>query len=188
MDDFWVFGYGSLMWRPGFDFLDASEARAFGFRRSLCVRSYVHRGTPERPGLVLGLDFGGSCRGMAFRVAGARYSQVMEYLRKRELVTHVYKERIVPVVLAAGERVSAVTYVVDRGHAQNAGALTVDAAVRAITGAAGISGPNEAYVLSTLEHLRQMRIHDGWLEEVGRGLAAVAEDQAAEPRSSSASR
>ncbi|HET7413468.1 MAG TPA: gamma-glutamylcyclotransferase, partial [Pararhizobium sp.] len=96
MDDFWVFGYGSLMWRPGFDFIEASEARAFGFRRSLCVRSHVHRGTPERPGLVLGLDFGGSCRGMAFRVASENQAAVMAYLRARELVTHVYEERIVP--------------------------------------------------------------------------------------------
>lgn len=188
MDDFWVFGYGSLMWRPGFDFLDRCEARAFGFRRSLCVRSYVHRGTPERPGLVLGLDFGGSCRGIAFRVAGENRDGVIDYLRERELVTHVYKERVVPVVLSGGERVSAVTYVVDRGHRQYAGALTVAEAVEAIVGAVGVSGANEDYVLNTLSHLGEMSIHDGWLEEVGRGLAAVAEDQTVAPRSSSASR
>ncbi|MGN6551746.1 MAG: gamma-glutamylcyclotransferase [Pararhizobium sp.] len=174
MDDFWVFGYGSLMWRPGFPYLAAEEARAYGFRRALCVRSHVHRGTPERPGLVLGLDFGGSCRGIAFRVAGALHDSVMTYLRDRELVTHVYKERIVPIVLRSGARVSAVTYVVDRGHRQYAGALSVEAAVAGIRGAVGVSGRNEDYVFNTLSHLKQMGIRDGWLEHVGRGLATAA--------------
>ena len=172
-DDFWVFGYGSLMWRPGFDHVEARGARAFGFRRSLCVRSYVHRGTPERPGLVLGLDFGGSCRGIAFRVAGDRHAPVMAYLRERELVTNVYKERILPIRLDDGSRVGAVSYVVDRDHVQYAGALSADEAVRAIKGAVGRSGPNEDYVLSTIEHLRQMKIRDHWLEHVGTGLTRV---------------
>ena len=96
MDDFWVFGYGSLMWNPGFAFEDKMTARAFGYRRSLCVRSWVHRGTQERPGLVLGLDYGGSCRGMAFKVAPGDEAEVVDYLRERELVTHFYKERIMP--------------------------------------------------------------------------------------------
>lgn len=173
MDDFWVFGYGSLMWRPGFDFIEAREARAFGFRRSLCVYSHVHRGTPQRPGLVLGLDFGGSCRGMAFRVAGANRAPVMAYLRERELVTHVYEERIVPVVLKSGERVRAVAYVVDRGHVQYAGALSAEEAVVSIRGASGQSGANEDYVFNTLDHLRRMKIRDGWLEHVAAELRRI---------------
>jgi cation transport protein ChaC len=179
MDDFWVFGYGSLMWRPGFDFIEASEARAFGFRRSLCVRSHVHRGTPERPGLVLGLDFGGSCRGMAFRVASENQAAVMAYLRARELVTHVYEERIVPVALKSGARVPAVTYVVDRGHVQYAGALSAEEAVASIRGAFGQSGPNEDYVFNTLDHLRQMKIRDSWLEHVGAELRRLPAELAA---------
>ena len=117
MDDFWVFGYGSLMWNPGFAFEEKAAARAFGYRRSLCVRSWVHRGTQARPGLVLGLDHGGSCRGMAFRVPAADKGDVVDYLRERELVTHVYRERIMPVLLSDGRRVPALTYVIDRGHA-----------------------------------------------------------------------
>lgn len=181
MDDFWVFGYGSLMWRPGFDYIEVEEARAFGFRRSLCVRSYVHRGTPERPGLVLGLDFGGSCRGMAFRVAGGKRDEVMAYLRERELVTNVYRERTVPVLLKSGKRVPAVTYVVDRGHVQYAGALSAEEAVASVRGAVGQAGPNEDYVMNTLSHLEQMNIRDHWLEHVGAGIRRAPAETTATP-------
>src|SRR5690606_4508114 len=123
MGDFWVFGYGSLIWRPGFEHVEARRARLNGYRRSLCIYSFVHRGTPERPGLVLGLDRGGSCVGLAFRVRGEQRDAVIEYLRARELVTNVYLERTVAVRLEGGETVPAVTYVADRAHGQYAGAL-----------------------------------------------------------------
>ena len=99
MGDFWVFGYGSLMWRPGFAHTETCRARLYGFRRSLCVWSFVYRGTPERPGLVLGLDRGGSCVGLAFRVPGELRDEVLAYLRDRELVTNVYLERMLPIRL-----------------------------------------------------------------------------------------
>ena len=114
MGDFWVFGYGSLIWRPGFAHVETSRARLHGFRRSLCVYSWVHRGTEQRPGLVLGLDRGGSCVGLAFRVPGELRDEVVAYLRERELVTKVYLERLLPVRLASGETVAALCYVVDR--------------------------------------------------------------------------
>ena len=100
--DLWVFGYGSLMWRPGFPFLESLPGRLRGYHRSLCVLSHVHRGTPERPGLVLGLDRGGSCRGMAFRVAGPEAAATLAYLREREQVTAVYVERVLGPGDAAG--------------------------------------------------------------------------------------
>ena len=99
MGDFWVFGYGSLIWRPGFAHIETQRAQLFGFRRSLCVFSWVHRGTESRPGLVLGLDRGGSCIGLAFRVPAAFSEEVTAYLRERELVTNVYLERTLPVRL-----------------------------------------------------------------------------------------
>ena len=166
MDEFWVFGYGSLMWNPGFEFEERQPAQLFGFRRSLCVRSWVHRGTEEKPGLVLGLDRGGSCRGVAFRIAPESREAVVDYLRERELVTHVYKERTMPVLLADGRRVPALAYVIDRDHVQYAGSLTSSEAADIVAVSTGKSGPNSEYVFNTLAHLKEMGIRDHWLEEV----------------------
>ncbi|BCH29622.1 gamma-glutamylcyclotransferase [Mesorhizobium sp. L-8-10] len=170
MGDFWVFGYGSLIWRPGFAHVETRRARLHGFRRSLCVYSWVHRGTPERPGLVLGLDRGGSCVGLAFRVPGELRDEVIGYLRERELVTNVYSERTLPVRLDGGETVTAVCYVVDRGHRQYAGNLHAAEAAAVVRGAAGQSGVNEDYVHSTLAHLRALGIRDHWLEDVAHQI------------------
>lgn len=168
MDDLWVFAYGSLMWRPGFEHVEVLRARLAGYRRALCVRSYVHRGTRERPGLVLGLDRGGACVGRAFRVQGEVAEATIAYLRERELVTNVYMERMAPVTLADGRRVSALTYVIDRAHEQYAGALHAEDAAQTILGAAGVSGVNTDYVLNTVDHLRELGIRDHWLEHVAR--------------------
>jgi len=170
MDEFWVFGYGSLMWNPGFVHEERQSAIAHGFRRSLCVRSFVHRGTEEAPGLVLGLDRGGSCHGVAFRVAEGSWPETLAYLRARELVTMVYLERRLALRLADGRQVSATGYVVDRSHRQYAGAITVDEAVEVVAAAKGQSGDNRAYVTNTVEHLRSMGIRDHWLEHVVKGL------------------
>src|SRR6202046_462272 len=126
--ELWVFGYGSLMWRPGFAYLERMPARLIGLHRSLCVFSYVHRGTPEKPGLVLGLDRGGMCRGITFRVAAAKRKKTIPYLRGREQVTSVYLETVRRIELEdeARRQVRALTYVVDRGHVQYAGRLSVE--------------------------------------------------------------
>ncbi|PWJ84824.1 cation transport protein ChaC [Pseudaminobacter salicylatoxidans] len=170
MGDFWVFGYGSLIWRPGFAHVETQRARLYGYRRSLCVRSHVHRGTPERPGLVLGLDRGGSCVGLAFRVPGDLHDEVVGYLRARELVTHVYLERTRLIRLDAGKTVEAICYVVDRNHTQYAGNLDEAEAARIVSGATGQSGRNEEYVLNTLQHLEALGIRDHWLERVAGRL------------------
>lgn len=164
MGDFWVFGYGSLMWKPGFAHVETMHARLHGYRRALCVHSYVHRGTPERPGLVLGLDHGGSCLGLAFRVPGELEDEVVAYLRERELVTNVYLEKRLAIGLRDGRKVEALTYVVDRKHVQYAGALTVEQAAATVRGSVGQSGRNEDYVHNTLEHMRKMNIRDHWFE------------------------
>jgi glutathione-specific gamma-glutamylcyclotransferase len=168
--DLWVFGYGSLMWKPGFDHDEAVPALVRGYRRTLCVRSYVHRGTRERPGLVLGLDRGGSCRGVAFRVSSGS-DTVVAYLRERELVTNVYLERRLAIRLADGRAVKALTYIVDRNHEQYAGILKADEAAGIVAASSGVSGDNPHYVLSTLAHLRAMGIHDKRLEDVAGRLS-----------------
>jgi cation transport protein ChaC len=125
--DVWIFGYGSLMWDPGFAFVEARPGLLRGYHRSFCVYSHRYRGTPERPGLVLGLDRGGACRGIAFRVRGEQRHATIEYLRGREQTTNVYREVMRSVWLdnEARGRVSALAYVVDRGHVQYAGRLTL---------------------------------------------------------------
>ena len=175
MEQFWIFGYGSLMWRPGFEFLRSEPARVHGCHRSLCVYSYVHRGTPEQPGLVLGLDRGGSCHGMAFQIAPPQWDATIAYLRAREQVTSVYVEKRKTVrLLSAGTTVEATTYVVDRTHVQYAGVLEDDDLVKHVTRGRGISGHCIDYVLSTVDHLRAMKIHDPMLERLAKRLSSQA--------------
>jgi glutathione-specific gamma-glutamylcyclotransferase len=167
--EFWVFGYGSLMWNPGFGHEEAVKARLFGYHRALCIHSRHYRGTPERTGLVMGLDRGGSCVGMAFRVAEPDKSAVVDYLHERELISHVYKERRLTARVHDGRIVQVMTFVADQSHEQFAGHLGVEDAARIVRGAAGTAGRNEDYVMNTLAHLREIGIRDHWLE----GVAAL---------------
>ncbi|MFN4140586.1 gamma-glutamylcyclotransferase [Aestuariivirga sp.] len=171
MKQFWIFGYGSLMWRPGFEFLRSEPARVYGYHRSLCIYSYVHRGSPEEPGLVMGLDRGGSCHGMAFEVLPERWDETISYLRAREQVTSVYVEKSKTIrLIESGQAVEAVTYVVDRAHRQYAGVLDEEALERHVRQGRGVSGACLDYVLNTLDHLREMNIHDPTLERLARRL------------------
>lgn len=170
MGDFWVFGYGSLIWRPGFEALERQKARVFGLHRSLCVYSWVHRGTRERPGLVFGLDRGGSCHGLAYKVAGKNREAVVSYLREREMVTNVYREHDCLLALNSGEKVRALTYVIDRSHPQYAGKLDLERQVEIIVGARGQSGENPDYVLSTAQHLETHGIRDRRLDGLSMHL------------------
>lgn len=156
--DLWVFGYGSLMWRPGLAFVERIPARLVGLHRALCVYSFVHRGTPERPGLVLGLDRGGMCRGIAYRVAGARRAETIAYLRGREQVTTVYLEAMRQITLedAARRQVRALCYIVDRSHVQYAGRLTLAESLHHVRQGHGKSGPNRDYVLETVQALEAL--------------------------------
>jgi cation transport protein ChaC len=172
--DLWVFGYGSLMWRPGFDFIEQVPARLIGEHRALCVYSFDHRGTPQRPGLVLGLDRGGACRGIAFRVRGEQRQATIEYLRGREQTTNVYREAMRSVWLdnEARGRVSALAFVVDRGHVQYAGRLTLAEQLHYVRQGHGRSGANRDYVLSTVKSLEAQGCRDPQLHQ----LAAMLHD------------
>lgn len=167
-DDLWVFGYGSLIWNPGFAFVEQTVARLVGEHRALCIYSIVHRGTPEQPGLVLGLDRGGACQGMAFRIAAAQRETTIAYLRAREQVNSVYREVMRPVLLGrdGGRQVRALVYVADRRHRQYAGRLTPDEQLRLIRQGQGHAGANTAYVLSTVAALEQHGIRDARLHRL----------------------
>ena len=170
--DLWVFGYGSLMWRPGFKFIEQVPARLIGEHRALCVYSFVHRGTPEKPGLVLGLDRGGACRGIAFRVAEKHRSATVAYLREREQVTSVYREVMRSVWLEneARQRVSALAYVVDRGHVQYAGRLSLAEQLRHVLQGHGQSGANREYVLSTVKAIEAEGFRETQLHQLAASL------------------
>jgi glutathione-specific gamma-glutamylcyclotransferase len=170
--DLWVFGYGSLMWRPGFAYLERTPARLIGLHRALCVFSFVHRGTPERPGLVLGLDRGGMCRGIAYRVAAAARVEIIGYLRSREQVTSVYLETIRQIELEDGakRRVRALCYIVDRSHVQYAGRLTHAESLHHIRQGHGRSGPNRDYVLETVRALEALGYRETDLHLLAEGL------------------
>ncbi|MCF4166734.1 gamma-glutamylcyclotransferase [Zavarzinia compransoris] len=171
--DLWVFGYGSLIWRPGFPFLSAVPAVLHGYHRAFCVYSEHYRGTPERRGLVLGLDRGGCCRGMLFHVAADARATVLAYLRERELVTHVYEEKVVPVRTEAGATVRAVTYVADRRHVQYAGKLSFEDQVAVIAGAEGSAGRNRDYLAATVAELERLGLVDGVLHRLDRAVRAI---------------
>ena len=180
--DLWVFGYGSLMWRPGFEYIEKVPARLIGEHRALCVYSFDHRGTPEKPGLVLGLDRGGACRGIAFRVAPRLRAATVEYLRAREQTTHVYREVMRSVWLNNGsqQRVSALTYVADRGHVQYAGRLPLNEQLRIVRQGHGRSGNNRDYVLATVKAIEA----EGFRDEQLHRLAMMLHDSHASAASS----
>jgi glutathione-specific gamma-glutamylcyclotransferase len=188
--DLWVFAYGSLMWRPGFAYLDARRARLTGYRRCFCIYSVHHRGTPARLGLVLGLDRGGVCEGVAYRIAAANVTATRRYLRARELVNGVYREALLPVELeeVAGSDPSrprlaierevgregsdpvhvamALAYIVERAHHTYAGRLPLGLQARIIRSAKGISGANLDYLVSTVRHLQALGIRERALERL----------------------
>jgi cation transport protein ChaC len=173
MAELWVFGYGSLMWRPGFEFAERAPAALIGAHRSLCIYSFHHRGTAEHPGLVLGLDEGGACRGVVYRVEASLREATLAYLREREQVTDVYVEAHRPVSLLDGSNreLEALCYLVDRRHPQYAGRLSIEAQAELVASAAGRSGANVDYVLNTVRHLEEAGVHDTQLAALAARLA-----------------
>lgn len=169
----WVFGYGSLLWNPGFTPVEAVTAELAGYHRSFCMLSIHHRGTEDAPGLVLALDAvaGGACTGVAFRVAEAQADQVLADLRARELISSAYVERQVPLALADGRQIDALAYVIDQTHRQYC-QFDLETQAQMIARSVGGRGPNDEYLTNTARHLAQMGIEDAdmtWL--VGRVAA-----------------
>lgn len=166
--DVWVFAYGSLMWRPGFEPVESRTALLRGYHRSLCIYSTRYRGTPDRPGLVLGLDRGGACRGIAFRIAAAETRQVLAYLDEREMGQDdtVYLRRILKVQLDDGRKVAAVTYVADRNGVRYTGRLGFENMAALVRAGRGMMGSAHDYLSQTLERMAELGLHGGPLRHV----------------------
>jgi cation transport protein ChaC len=169
----WVFGYGSLMWRPGFAYLERRRAVLHGRRRAFCIYSVHHRGTPQRKGLVLGLASGGSVIGAAYRVAETEWPATYAYLKEREQPTETYIEARVAARLDDGRTVDALTFLSDRAHPQWAGVLDLDVQARLIAGASGLSGRNVDYLRDLVGHLRDEGACDRQMERLLQKVEAL---------------
>jgi glutathione-specific gamma-glutamylcyclotransferase len=163
--DFWVFGYGSLMWHPGFPHLEVRPGHLFGYHRHFCVSSHVYRGTPDSPGLVLGLDRGGSCRGLVYRAPAAEAEAVMDYLYEREMITGVYTPRWLE-VRSEPQPVTAISFVVDPEHEQYTGRLTLEQSLERVLQGVGERGACLEYLRNTVHHLRALGLRDRPLERL----------------------
>ncbi len=172
--DHWVFAYGSLMWNPGFDYVERCEARLIGAHRALCVYSHHYRGTPEKPGLVLGLETGGSCRGIAYRVPPQDWPRTHAYLTEREQISGVYRETVrrIQMLDGSGRMAPALAYLANKGHAQYAGGLSREEQLHLVRRSHGCAGPNADYVISTAAALEQLGIVDPDLSWITQHLRA----------------
>lgn len=168
--DFWVFAYGSLIWNPGFPYKSREPAALIGYRRRYCISSMIYRGTTARPGLVLGLEAGGSCEGVGYRVAGELKATTLDYLRARELITSVYLEKILRIETREGVGHDAVTYVADTDHEQYVAVSDFDAMLETIAAASGSAGPNAEYALNTWANLAALGVSDPLIERVAEAL------------------
>ncbi len=166
--EIWVFGYGSLMWRPGFPFIEDAEALLEGYRRSFCIWSEHHRGTPERRGLVLGLDpiEGAACHGHAFRVSPEAWVETAAYLEERELRGYAYQPAHLPVRLADGRQVQAHTFVAASEHPHYAGTLPLEETAEIILCARGSAGLNRDYLINTVRELERRGYGDPDLRDL----------------------
>lgn len=173
----WVFGYGSLIWDPGFAVAERQIARLEGWRRSFCMWSIHHRGTARDPGLVLALDRAAAahCNGVALRVAEGAEDETLASLRARELVSSAYLEDTLAVTLRDGRAVLALTYVIDPGHAQYCGGLPMDHQATVIAKACGGRGPNRDYLFSTARHLADLGIQDAELEMLAARVREIGD-------------
>lgn len=170
--DLWIFGYGSLMWDPGFPYVKWVPALVYGYHRSLCVYSSRWRGTPERPGLVLGLDRGGACRGIAFLVAAADVATTLKELWAREMRRRVYQPRLLRARQDGGE-IRVLTFIADPQHAGYAGRLSIRRIAQLVATCCGARGPNVEYLERTVAHLKELGVRDHNLMRVLSAVRAL---------------
>ncbi|GAA6161328.1 gamma-glutamylcyclotransferase [Ruegeria sp. HU-ET01832] len=173
----WVFGYGSLLWNPGFPVARSERATLIGYARSFCMSSIHHRGTEDEPGLVLALDEqdDAQCKGLALAVQAGHEDRTLQELRERELISSAYVEKMLDVHLETGDTVNAVTYVIEKDHVQYCGGMPLEEQAQIIAHAVGGRGPNTEYLYNTAEHLAEIGLHDAdleWLAQRVRDITA----------------
>jgi glutathione-specific gamma-glutamylcyclotransferase len=162
-----IFAYGSLMWRPDFEYVKSVSGTITGYHRRLSIISHHYRGTPERPGLVLGLDIGGSCVGVLYEVEQKKWPEVLAYIRKRELISEAYREIVENIQLCNQSNiVQAVTYVVNHGHTQYFAPQSITKTLAMVKQGHGLAGSCVDYILNTVSHLRELGIHEAELEDI----------------------
>ena len=164
--DLWLFGYSSLMWSPGFRHAEKRTGLVRGYHRALCILSNRYRGTPEKPGLVMGLCRGGSCWGMAFRIPAARVRRVLRALWSREMLNKVYVPTLVPVTVGPRLRIRALAFVADTSHRQFVRELDLHGRARLVAQGIGQRGPCVDYIRNTLEHMLELGVNDPHLARI----------------------
>lgn len=175
----WVFGYGSLIWHPGFPVEEQAVARLHGYHRAFCMSSIHHRGTEEKPGLVLALDKAqeAHCDGLAFRVMPGHEAETLEGLRERELVSSAYVEKLLPLRFRDGRNETALGYVIERSHVQYCGGMPLEEQAQIIATAVGGRGPNTEYLFNTADHLAELGLADDDLDWLAARVRALKADQ-----------
>lgn len=175
--DVWVFGYGSLIWNPAFDYAEKRRGRIYGFHRAYCIWSHLGRGTPENPGLMLALDRGGSCSGAAFRIAPEKLEEELSILWSREMAMNSYVPAWVSVHTEQGP-VSGLTFTIDRNHQRYVGRLAPDIIAGHLATAAGYLGTSAEYLDNVVDGLAELGIRDAKLFDVHRRVTKLREAQA----------
>ena len=176
--DLWVFGYGSLIWSPGFGYKEKRVGRAHGYHRALCILSTRYRGTHRRPGLVMGLCRGGSCWGMAFRIDAARVRRVLGRLWGREMMRRVYEPRLIQVQTRGGRRVRALAFLADPAHPAFVRELDLHGRARMVAQGIGQRGHCIDYIRNTVEHMHELGVRDPHLERILHAALALRDNQA----------
>jgi cation transport protein ChaC len=196
--DLWIFGYGSLMWSPGFSYKRKAPGRLYGYHRALCILSTRYRGTRRKPGLVMGLCRGGSCWGMAFRVDAGRVRAALWRLWQREMPRRVYAPRLVEVQLRSGRRVSALAFLADPAHPAYVRELDLHGRARLVAQGMGQRGLCVDYIRNTIEHMQTVGVRDPHLERIlhaalalrtngsGKGVLAVVPAAERQPEATAA--
>jgi cation transport protein ChaC len=170
--DVWLFGYGSLIWNPIIHFVERRVARLHGFHRRFCLWSHVNRGSPKEPGLVLGLESGGSCRGVAFRIAANHAPEELRLLWRREMVLGAYTPRWAKIDTGSGQ-LRAIAFFVNRDHSNYAGKLPIELVIRTLVSARGQLGTPAEYLLETVRGLIEHGVRDAYLMDLRKRVVTM---------------